>query len=184
MRHFWSFYFHGRTSSIILASCLIFDVVCTIFLHVENRKQKRKPGRVLICVKRVRKGHIGASLENRRVPIAIEKKITLLCVILSTHFHSDAIFSFFWSICKCRLYLKNCTVLRKKLPVQNWNELFNYETIERSKRSVNSHLRLVKQLKNIHFPSLLYFQRSYSRTRFFDMPGFRCDIRALTRTLR
>lgn len=78
----------------MLVCPFIFDTFLVNLLY--GKKETEKKTRKLRthfemcqgCSKCVR---IDASVDDRRVFIAMEKKMTLLCVILSTHVHTDTV---------------------------------------------------------------------------------------------
>lgn len=107
--HFLALLNQVRTSCLV--SYLIFDAFHVVLLYVEKGKGKqRTENRFRYASSVFKKIALAHSLDDRRVFIAMEKKMTLLCVILSTHVHSDAVFGFFWSIYSCRLYFCNFCV--------------------------------------------------------------------------
>lgn len=117
MCHFLAPLNQVRTSCLV--SYLNFGACDVILLYVEKGKGKQQTeNRFRYASSVFKKIALAHSIDDRRVFIAMEKKMTLLCVILSTHVHSDAVFGFFWSISSCRLYFRILCV-KNFLPVEN-----------------------------------------------------------------
>lgn len=101
-------------STNVVSRILIFYAFHVILLFVKKGKSKQQTeDRFRYASSVFKKIALAHSLDDRRVFIAMEKKMTLLCVILSTHVHSDAVFGFFWSISSSRLYF--CSFCVKKI---------------------------------------------------------------------